>query len=539
MAHETFPSSWPDPAARASVLLPTARGAADRSVLGPPMDDATFTDLGLDAAEARLRARVPASLADVLRRPLLTPEAVAHRQQVVRDLLRPDAHAAAQALIAAMDRVRLLLDRAEAVREPRARELWTLHAGTAYVEIVRATAERLAGLPVRSEALASLAEHLRDVVASLAFTDLDRACASAEAQVAALRVSVLVRGARVTVSEPRGEPDLGALIASTFERFAPSASPGGAGPTAAGTSPGDAADGDDSGIWLDRVQAAVLDRTAVVSPEVFSAVAEAVRHVSAVVPDATLAQVEGELRALLAWDDILAPARRAGLSTCLPEVGPPGGGMEARDVWDVSVALQILPDGQVIANDLVLDGPERVLVVTGPNHGGKTTTARTFGQLHHLASLGLPVPGRRVRLVLADRVLTVFDRAETSDHLGGRLGDELERVHRMFDALGPRSVAVLNEVFSSTALPDAELLGGRVIARLVEAGVPAVYVTFVDGLSRLSEATVSMVGQVDADDPTRRTFRVERRTADGRAYASALARRHGLSPDQLSRRLTP
>ncbi len=534
MAHETFPSSWPDPAARVSVLLPTARGAADRSVLGPPMDDETFTDLGLDAAETRLRARVPAGLAGVLRRPLLTPESVAHRQRVVCDLADPAVRQTAHALIADFDEVRLFLDHADTVRQARARALWVLHAGGAYARGVRRAARQLSDLVasgrIGSTALADVARHLDRLAASDAFAALDQACAAAEEQVSSLRVSVLVRGARITVSAPRGETDLGALIASTFERFAPSASPGGAGPTAAGTSPGDAADVDDSGIWLDRVQAAVLDRTAVVSPEVFSAVAEAVRHVSAVVPDPTLAQVEGELRALLAWDDILAPARRAGLSTCLPEVGPPGGGMEARDVWDVSVALQILPDGQVIANDLV---------VTGPNHGGKTTTARTFGQLHHLASLGLPVPGRRVRLVLADRVLTVFDRAETSDHLGGRLGDELERVHRMFDALGPRSVAVLNEVFSSTALPDAELLGGRVIARLVEAGVPAVYVTFVDGLSRLSEATVSMVGQVDPEDPTRRTFRVERRTADGRAYASALARRHGLSPDQLSRRLTP
>ena len=69
------------------------------------------------------------------------------------------------------------------------------------------------------------------------------------------------------------------------------------------------------------------------------------------------------------------------------------------------------------------------------------------------------------------------------------------------------------------------------------AGVPTVLVTFVDELSRLGPAVVSMVSLVDPDDPTVRTLKVVRRAADGRAYADALAARYGLSRDALVGRL--
>ena len=66
----------------------------------------------------------------------------------------------------------------------------------------------------------------------------------------------------------------------------------------------------------------------------------------------------------------------------------------------------------MVTNDFDLAPPERVVVVTGPNSGGKTTFARSFGQLHYLASLGLPIPAREANLVLTNVVATSFGQAE-------------------------------------------------------------------------------------------------------------------------------
>lgn len=514
------------PGTFASVLHPGASPPPSRQA-----SDATLHDLALDQVRDRMVAATRTvgsiDMEALFASPLDDPDDVRYRQAVFADLRLEPVVRAVDGFEDLVKTVLMHENAASQAHYAQERDLWHLHAADAYVHAVTALATSLpAALEeagASSDALAGLARHVQTHVASSDFAALRDRTARLVEGVADVRVDILVRGAKVTVARYDGETDLEQEVLETFARFRQDAQASHPRPLG-------------SDLGLDHVQAAILGEVARLYPELFDDLAAFAQEVPDVV-EPVLRRAAGELLFYTTYLELLRPLEAAGLATCLPDVSTTKA-LHVRDTYDLALArVRASEHKPVVTNDLELHGEERIVVISGPNQGGKTTAARTFGQLHHLAALGCPVPGRDAQVFLADRVLTQFEREESLDSLEGRLGTDLARMHRLLDAATPRSVVVLNEVFSSTTLEDARFLTRTVLERLIELDVLAVCVTFIDAMSRLGPQTVSVVAQVDPDDPTRRTLRLERREADGRAYALALAAKYGLTQEHLGRRL--
>jgi DNA mismatch repair protein MutS len=221
---------------------------------------------------------------------------------------------------------------------------------------------------------------------------------------------------------------------------------------------------------MNHITAQIAELVARLFPEEFAALAEYCRQHAGFV-DEGIARADSELQFYLAYLDYITPVRAARLSFCYPEVSASSRQDRAVGTFDLALARKLVNAGKpVVTNDFALEGPERIFVVTGPNQGGKTTFARTFGQLHHLAATGCPVPGSAARLFLPDRIFTHFEKEENLAAMTGKLEDDLIRIGQILRAATGASIVILNETFASTTTRDARFLGTRLLTKLTRLG---------------------------------------------------------------------
>jgi len=490
-----------------------------------PEAPAFFGDLHLDQILGQLvSGREEYELGSVFYRPLHDARAVRYRHHVLTELEQPAVLDAVRAFARGMQQMRERLALANRLHYSLQKQRWFLDATVAYCESVRLLAQRLAELELCSSGLVGLRDYLVGYTRSDEFSSLTVETRELLEELSQVRYAVQIKDARVTVSPYRDERDMSAEVERTFERFKRGAM-------------------EDHRVRLrdypdmNHVEAQILDRVAKLYPDAFARLgAFYVR--SAQYLDRTIGRLDRELQFYLAYLDYIEPLRAKGLMFSLPRVSTRTKEEHATATFDLALAHQLLAeDRMVVCNDLRLSDPERVLVISGPNNGGKTTFARMYGQLHYLASLGLPVPGSDAEVFLPDQIFTHFEREEDIETLRGKFEDELYRIHEILEQATSGSLLIMNETFGSTTRHDAVAVGTEVMRQIIELDALCVFVTFVDELASLGESTVSMMGTVLPDDPAVRTYKVVRKAADGLAYAAAIAEKHGLSYEALHRRL--
>jgi len=484
-----------------------------------------FPDLNLDQAlESITAGRGEYQLKPFFHAPLPDAGAVAYRHDILRDLEQEPVRGAVRAFAAQLHQMREQLVQAGKLPYRYQQERWFADAVDTYCQAVRSLTGELSRLGVNSRGFQGLTEYLTRYTASDAFTSLVTQTQQLYRDLATVSYSIHIKGNRVRVSKYEGEPDYSAEVGKTFAKFQQGAVK-------------NYLVGFRDWPDMNHVEARVLDLVARLYPDVFQELDDyAARNRDYL--DAVIGAFDREVQFYLAYLEFIAPLKKSGLTFCYPQVSAGPGEIRATGSFDLALASKLVPaKSQVVSNDFALRGAERILVVTGPNNGGKTTFARMFGQLHYLASLGLPVPGRQARLLLPDEVFTHFEREEDIATLHGKLEDELTRIHQILGQATGRSVLVMNESFTSTTLNDALFLGTEVMRRVIDLDLLCVYVTFVDELASLSESTVSMVAAIVPDNPAQRTFKVERRPADGLAYAAAIAAKYGLTYERVKERI--
>lgn len=509
-----------------SILFPTREQHGEpRQTEGP----ACFKDLNLDQIFAPiLKAKKEYELESFFHTALHDPEIIVYRQDVMRELENDELRTlftGFSRIICDLGRymvsIRALLTSNSSYDNNYLVRGRMLDYADRYCLTVSELSEGLSKLPLHSAGLRGFAEYLSAYCASEGYTGLRAHVKRLRDELSTVEYCMLIKNGTIRVRKYEGQPDHSKQILVTFEKFRQ----------------GDVKDyrqKPPEKPYAAHVEAAVLGMVAEIYKDIFadlSGFCSKYFHFN----DATILRFSREIQFYLSWFDYIRPLREAGLPFNYPKLCDTAEHLYNLDGFDI--ALAAIAREKTVTNDFVLNAPERIIVVTGPNQGGKTTFARAFGQIHYLASLGLCVPGREAELYLFDNIFTHFGREEDLSTLNGKLQDDLVRLHELLFKATSRSVIIVNEVFSSTTLSDALSLGGHMMDAFAALGAPTLVVTFLDELAAYGPKMVSMMSTIKKDDPAERTYKIIRKPPDGLAYAMYIVGKHDLTYEQLSRRL--
>ena len=229
-------------------------------------------------------------------------------------------------------------------------------------------------------------------------------------------------------------------------------------------------------------------------------------------------------------------ARARGLSVCLPTLVP-GPAVEAPRRFEALFNPHLLAEkAPPVPCNLELSPECSLVIITGPNSGGKTRLVEAISLAQLLAHAGLWVPAARAELPWARGLYASLNLATRFTHSEGSLGTELLRIRDLFERLEVGGLVVVDELCSGTNPSEGEEIFELVMGLLAELRAHAFVTThFLRFASRLeAERPVPRLAflQVTLDAHDVPTYRFEPGVAKT-SLARRTAERLGVTREEI------
>jgi DNA mismatch repair protein MutS2 len=247
-------------------------------------------------------------------------------------------------------------------------------------------------------------------------------------------------------------------------------------------------------------------------------------------------QLEASLATLIIIDSLYARARFAlHFNGHRPEVLPEDDGGYA--LLDAKHPLLLAGAGPVVPFELTMEKDERVLLVSGPNTGGKTVLLKAIGLTSALVQSGIIPPiGRGSRLpVFRDFFADIGDEQSIEASLS-TFSAHLKNLREILEHADHSSLVFIDEIGSGTDPAEGGALAQAILVELARRGTMTVATTHLGELKQLAGHEPGVVNaslQFDSQE-LRPTYRLVK-GVPGRSYGLAIAKRLGF-PEGILRR---
>ena len=192
-----------------------------------------------------------------------------------------------------------------------------------------------------------------------------------------------------------------------------------------------------------------------------------------------------------------------------------------------------------VALDFALPADRRLLVVSGPNAGGKTVVLKTAGLFSMLAQCGIPIPAavgtrlpvfRAIRTEIGDAQAILSDRSTFSS--------SMERLAGILAEAGPDTLALIDEIGGATDPEEGSAIAIALLEAFVARGGRALVTTHLSAIKGFAASREdALCAAMEFDDKTGRpNYRLHAGLA-GRSHALSVARERGFPEPVIARAL--
>ena len=189
---------------------------------------------------------------------------------------------------------------------------------------------------------------------------------------------------------------------------------------------------------------------------------------------------------------------------------------------------------RVVPTSVQLGGDNQVMVITGPNAGGKTVALKTVGLLAMMAHAGLHVPAEAAEFPLLDGIYADIGDQQSIEQSLSTFSSHIQNLRAILAQVTDRSLVLIDELGTSTDPEEGAALAQAILGHLRERGVMTIATTHHRGVARYVQEQPGMVNaSVDLEPGTLEPTYCITLGLPGRSYALTIADRMGLAPEIL------
>ncbi len=498
-----------------SLLNKSDRNKREKDV---PERPAYFIDLNLDQILEKVTADWGEEAEGLYEGFPENRETEEYRRAIYSDIKNSEVLSAMDGYYGSIKERRLFAERKEKAYETLQTQAWYLRETCAYVDALEKLKEELDKAALTSEGMKGLLSFINDCLSSESYLKLKEEAMALRTELASFRVLITYEKEKITITDGKGT--------GAFEEFLSGCFP-------------------DHGKnfinpFLDREVFSDLEEEIVSlyrkkHKDFFKRLDKFCKNYPEYMHEG-ISELEHEMVYYLAYAQFQKKMEERGFSFCTPKASEDK--LMASGLYDLALALVNYEAGkEVVSNETYLGVDERFFVLTGPNQGGKTTYARSLGQLVYLSKLGLDVPAESAQVPYYSNLWTHFSVEESTETGRGKLMDELVRLKPIMEKEQHGAFVVINELFTTAANYDATIMGKRVLEHLIGINCKGIYVTHLIELASSYPEVVSI--RANVDENLKQTYKIERDEAREISGTDRQAYKYGLTYEQLKERFNP